>query len=221
MDSGSSELESQRVCVDARQRCDCHRRIGEQQPKHAPAGQLGAAQSHGGDEDLAPALEVPDHDAEPIAGWGKRDLVGLFHWLKGRDVHPLLESAGDQPLALSAARIQHVCGPLSPRGVGDLRDDAVECPLPRMHEEERDRVEADTQVARVRQHPHRPVRPPAQTSLHQVPGAVGEAIAAAGKVVAVPEASRGRAARGPEWNRIEHVRKLVEIEQRHEDPVAE
>ena len=82
MDWGSSKLESQRVRIDAREGRHGRRGIAEQQPEHSSWSDLEPMERHGGDEDLAAGLEIPDHDAEPPAGVGHRDLIRLMHRLE-------------------------------------------------------------------------------------------------------------------------------------------
>lgn len=151
MEWGSSKLESQRVRIDAREGRHGRRGIAEQEPEHSSWTHLEAMERHGGDEDLATGLEIPDHDSEPAAGGGHRDLIGLMHRLERGDMHSLPEPAGDAAVGLAAMRIEHVCRPLAPGSAGHLGDDALEYPVGVVQEEERDRVEADAEVARVRQ----------------------------------------------------------------------
>jgi hypothetical protein len=221
MESRSSKFQPQGVCVDPGQGRDRHRRIAEQEPEHAGAGDLVAAQGHARDEDRAAPFQVPDHDAESLVRPGDGDLVGLLHGLEGGDVHPLPEGPDHVPLGGGSLRVEHVLRPLPPRSVGDLGDHAVKAALLVMEEEKRDRVEPDAEVARVGQQPDRASRSPPQTGLHEVAGAQRQGPLAARKVVGLPETRRSRAARRPERDRVEDAGELVEIEQRHEDAVAE
>jgi hypothetical protein len=160
MESRSSKFEPQGVRVDLGQGRDCHRRIAEQEPQHAAAGDLVAAQRHARDEDRAALFEVPDHNAESLVRPGDGDLVGLLHGLEGGDVHPLHEGPLRVPLGSGSLRIQHVFRPLPPRRVSDLGDHAVKPALLAMEEEKRDRVEPDAEVARVGQQPDGASRSP-------------------------------------------------------------
>jgi hypothetical protein len=221
MESRSSKLQAQGVGVDSGQDRDRHRRIAEQEPQHAAAGDLMAAKGHARDEDRATSFQVPDHYAKSLARAREGDLVGLFHGLEGRDVHPLPEAPRDLAMGYRSTRVQHVRRPLAPRGVSDLGDHAVEVAILAVEEQERDRVEPDTEVARIGQQPDGAARPPAQTGLHELAGALRQRPLAAREVVGLTEARRRRAASRPERDRVEDVGELVEIEERHEEAVAE
>ena len=221
MESSSSKFQPQGVRVDPGQGRDRHRRIAEQEPQHAAAGDLVAAQGHARDEDRAAPFQVPDHHAESLVRPGDGDLVGLLHGLEGGDVHPLPEGPRHVPLGGGSLRVQNVLRPLPPRRVGDLGDHAVNAAPLAMEEEKRDRVESDAEIARVGQQPDGAFRPPPQPGLHEVAGAHRQRPLAAREVVGLAEARRCRAARRPERDRVEDAGELVEIEQRHEDAVAE
>jgi hypothetical protein len=221
MDSGSTKLQPQRIRVDARKGRQGHRRVGDQQANHPPGGELEAAHRHRGDEHLSAALEVPDHDGQSLARPGHRDLIGLLHRLKGGDVHALLEPADDRLVRRALTSVEDVGRSLAPGRVRDLGDDAVER-APRVEqEEERDGVEADAVVARVRQQEDRPRRTSAEANLDPLTGALREVALAAREVVAVAKACRCGAARRPERDPIEQPRQLAQVQQRHEDPVTE
>ena len=217
----SSKFQPKGVRVDPGQRRDGHRRVAEQEAQHAAAGDLVAAQAHVRDEDRAVPLQVPDHDGESLVRPSDGELVRLLHGLEGRDVHPLPEGPLYVPLGGGPLRVQHVLRPLSPWSVDDLGDHAVEVVLLAVEEEERHRVESDAEVARIGQQPHRPSRTPSQTGLHEVTGALRQGPLAAREVIALAKVRRRRATRGPERDRVEDAGELVEIEQRHEDAVAE
>ena len=221
MESSSSKFQPQGVRVDPGQGRDRHRRIAEQEPHHAAPGDLVAAQGHARDEDRAAPFQVPDHNAESLVRPGDGDLVGLLHGLEGGDVHPLPEGPHHVPLGGGSLRVQHVFRPLPPRRVGDLGDHAVKAALLAMEEEKRDRVEPDAEIPRVGQQPDGAFRPPPQPGLHEVAGARRQGPLAAREVVGLAEARRCRAACRPERDRVEDAGELVEIEQRHEDAVAE
>ena len=194
MESSSSKFQPQGVRVYPGQGRDRHRRIAEQEPQHAPAGDLVAAQGHARDEDRAAPFQVPDHNAESLVRPGDGDLVGLLHGLEGGDVHPLPEGPHHAPLGGDSQRVQHVLRPLPPRGVGDLGDHAVKAPLA-MEEEEGDRVEPDAEIAWVGQQPDGAFRPPPQLGLDEVAGAHHQGPLAAREVVGLAKARQCRAAR--------------------------
>ena len=221
MESGSTKLQSQRVRVDPCQGRQRHRRTAEQQPQHPPAGQFRPAQRHGGDESLVASLEVADHDPEAVARRSQRDLVCLIDRLERGDVHPLLESAGDGFATAPRASVQYIRGALTPRGVRHLGDDAVEASPRIVKEEERDRVEADAQVARVCEQTDCSLWSPAEAFQGQVPRALRQRTSFAGEIVVIAEAGRCGSARGPQGDRIEQLWELVEVEKGHEDAVTE
>ena len=204
MESRSSKFQPQSVRVDPGQGRDRHRRIAEQEPQHAAAGDLVAAQGHARDEDRAPLLQVSNLNSESVPGWGDGDLVGLLHGLKRRDVHLLPEGPRHVLLGGGAPRVQHVLRPLPPRRVGDLGDHAVKTAPLIMEEDKRDRVEPDAEIARIGKQPDGPSRPPPQPGLHQVASAHLQGPLAAREVVGLAEVRRCGAARRPERDRVEH-----------------
>ena len=165
-------------------------------------------------------LETADQHAESLVGACGRDLVGLLHGLERGDVHALLERPRDPPPLHEATRVEYVRRSLAPWGVGHLRDHAVEAALGRVEEEERDRVEPDPEVARIREQADPTSWPPGE-GLLDPPACPLRQGALAGEVIALPESRRRWSPGGPERDRIENIRHLVEVEQGHEDPVAE
>jgi hypothetical protein len=133
----------------------------------------------------------------------------------------LLGEAGDDRAVLRGAGVEDVRRPISPGGVRHLGDHAVDPSVRGVQEDERDWVEADAQVAWVRQHPHGPSRPPSQPRQDQVPCPFREGCFVARQVVGLPEARRSRMARGPERDPVEQTRQLIEIEEGREDAVSE
>jgi hypothetical protein len=221
MELRSSKSQLEGVGVDPGQGRDCHRRVAKQKAQHAAAGDLVATQGHVRDEDWAVPLQVPDHDVESLIRPSDGELVRLLHGLEGRDVHPLPEGPRHVPPGRGPLRVKDVLSPFSPRSIDDLGDHTVEPVLLFLEEEERDRVESDAEIARIGQQPHGPTRPPPQPSLHEVTGALRQGPCATRKVIGLAEVRRRRATRGPERDRVEEAGELVEIEQRHEDAVAE
>jgi hypothetical protein len=221
MELRSAKSQSHGVRVDPGQGRDGHRRVAEQEAQHAATGDLVAAQGQVRDEDRAVPLQVPDHDVESLIRPSDGELVRLLHGLEGRDVHQLPEGPRHVSLGGGPLRVQDVLSSLSPRSIDDLGDHAVELVLLVLEEEERDRVESDAEIARICQQPHRPTRPPPQPSVHEVAGALRQGPFATRKVIGLAEVCRRRATRGPERDRVEDAGELVEIEQRHEDAVAE
>jgi hypothetical protein len=166
-------------------------------------------------------LEVADLDAEPGAWLADGDRVGLFHRLERGDVQPLLEATADRAARRPPPPVEHVRRPLAPRGVGHLGDHRVEGTVVAMEEEERDRVESDAEIPRVREQPDRPVRPATEPLFHEVAGALGQLLIAARQVVPVAESHRRGAAGRPQRNTVEQLGQLVEVQQGEENPVAE
>ena len=68
---------------------------------------------------------------------------------------------------------------------------------------------------------HRALRPQPGALPHQAPGGLGERDVGVPQVVGAAEPHRRRTSRRVEGVAIEQFRKLVQIEQRHEHPVAE
>ena len=102
-------------------------------------------------------------------------------------MHPLPEGPRHVSLA-GASRVKHVRRPLSPRRIGDLGDHAVKVTVFAMEKEKRDRVESDTQVARVRQQPDGTFRVPPQTGLHELTSARRQWPIGAREVIGVAKA---------------------------------
>jgi hypothetical protein len=221
MDSGAAQLQSQRVEIDANERRRRHRRVAEERPEQPPARGLEAPQGQRGDVGLPALLQVADRNPESLAGLCHRDVVGLLHRLEGRDMHPLGEGRAQRLARSASVAVEHVGRPLPPGRVGDLGDDAVELALGGVEEEERDRVEADPEVARIGEQPDRPLRPSPEPRLHQVASPLRQRAALSREVVAVAETRRRRATSRPQRNPIQQLRELVQVQQRQQDPVAE
>jgi hypothetical protein len=170
---------------------------------------------------LAAALQVADRDAEPLAGLGHRDVVGLLHWLERRDVHSLGERGAKRIAGVIPPAVEDVGRTLAPGRVGDLGDDAVEVAARRVEEDEGNRVEADSEVAGVGEQPHRAGGTAPEPLLDQVAGALRQGPALSREIVPVPEACRRRPSRRPERDPVEQLRELVQVQQRQQDPVAE
>ena len=94
-------------------------------------------------------------------------------------------------------------------------------PAPIVEVVEADRIEAAAEVAQVGEQAHRALRPVAGALLDQSPGGLGQRDVGVPEVVGAAEPHRRRAPRRVEGMAVEQVRELVEIEQGHEDPVAE
>jgi hypothetical protein len=137
-------------------------------------------------------------------------------------MHLLLERSGDGAPRSAIPTVEHVGDPFPPGRVGHFRDHRLDrAPVRGVEEEKTDGVEADAQVARVCQHPDRPGRLAPDPLPDQLASPLAEAGRAPTQVVLAVEAGGRRPAGRPERNRVEQLRQLVQVEERHEDAVAE
>ena len=155
---------------------------------------------------------------EPLPGRRGPPLVALVHPHERGDVHALVDLAAQ---SRSAPAIEHVGVALAPGRVRDLGDHRFERPRRRVAEQEAHRVEPDPQVARVGEQPDRRRRGGARAARR--PGRARHRRAARPRRRGSrPAKPRGRRPAGrPERELVEDLGQLAEVEQRHEDAVAE
>ena len=220
---GALEPQAQGLPVNRPEDLRGHRRKPRERRRHGARCHRPPPEKHPRAEHDRAVFEARHRDRQALSGPPETPAVTLLHGHEGGDVE-VFSGLEEEPLPGLAPGVEHVVVALAPGRVVHLRHDGREGLAVRLEAiVEAHRIEAEPEVAQVREQPHRTGREESGLPAHQAADLLVQRRRRRGAraVVAFPEPGDRRPARGPERETVEYPGELAEVRVDHEHAVGE